>query len=65
LVIIRDLILSPVIAYILGFIFHLGELGVYWGIVSGVIIGSAVSYLYFRLFLRELKKKVENTTSIN
>lgn len=53
------------IAYILGFIFHLGELGVYWGIVSGVIIGSAVSYLYFRLFLRELKKKVENTTSIN
>ena len=53
------------VAYILGFIFHLGELGVYWGIVSGVIIGSAVSYLYFRLFLRELKKKVENTTSIN
>jgi putative MATE family efflux protein len=64
LVIIRDLILSLVVAYILGFIFHLGELGVYWGIVSGVIIGSAVSYLYFRLFLRELKK-VENTTSIN
>ncbi len=57
LVVIRDLILSLIAAYILGIVFHLGAAGIYWGIVIGVILGSAISYLYFRLFLRGLKKE--------
>ena len=40
LIIIRDLILSLISAYILGFIFHLGAYGIYWGIVTGIILGS-------------------------
>ncbi|EKF85582.1 MATE family efflux transporter [Methanobacterium formicicum] len=54
MVIIRDLIMSLSVAYLLGVILGWGEQGVYWGIVIGVIIGSAISYLYFRLFLRRL-----------
>ena len=57
LVVIRDLILSLIAAYVLGIVLHLGATGIYWGIVVGVILGSAISYLYFRLFLRGLKKE--------
>ncbi len=57
LVVIRDLILSLIVAYILGIALHLGATGIYWGIVIGVILGSAVSYLYFRLFLRGLRNR--------
>ncbi|MGB9978237.1 MATE family efflux transporter [Methanobacterium sp.] len=65
LVVIRDLILSLIVAYILGLVFHLGAVGIYWGIIIGVILGSAISYLYFRLFLKGLKKEnVENANLI-
>ena len=57
LVVIRDLILSLIVAYILGIVLHLGAIGIYWGIVIGVILGSAISYLYFRLFLRGLRNR--------
>ncbi|MEN6291088.1 MAG: MATE family efflux transporter [Methanobacterium sp.] len=57
LVVIRDLFLSLIVAYILGIVLHLGAVGIYWGIVIGVILGSVISYLYFRLFLRGLKKE--------
>jgi Na+-driven multidrug efflux pump len=57
LVVIRDLVLSLIAAYILGIVLHLGATGIYWGIVIGVILGSAISYLYFRLFLRGLKRE--------
>jgi Na+-driven multidrug efflux pump len=56
LIIIRDLILSLIVAYILGFVLHLGANGIYWGIVIGIILGSAISYIYFRIFLKSLKK---------
>jgi Na+-driven multidrug efflux pump len=57
LVVIRDLILSLIAAYVLGIVLHLGTTGIYWGIVIGVILGSTISYLYFRLFLRGLKNE--------
>jgi putative MATE family efflux protein len=60
LIIIRDLILSLIVAYILGFVLHLGANGIYWGIVIGIILGSAISYLYFRIFLKRLKKDAIN-----
>ena len=60
LIIIRDLILSLLVAYILGFILHLGANGIYWGIVIGIILGSAISYVYFRIFLTRLKKDAAN-----
>jgi Na+-driven multidrug efflux pump len=57
---IRDLILSLIVAYILGFVLHLGANGIYWGIVIGIILGSAISYLYFKIFLKRLKKDAVN-----
>ena len=60
LIILRDLILSLIGAYILGFVLHLGAYGIYWGIVTGIILGSAVSYIYFRIVLKRLKKNAVN-----
>ena len=60
LIIIRDLILSLISAYVLGFVLHLGADGIYWGIVAGIILGSAISYVYFRIFLTRLKKDSVN-----
>jgi Na+-driven multidrug efflux pump len=60
LIIIRDLILSLIVAYILGFVLHLGAIGIYWGIVIGIILGSAISYIYFRIFLKRLKNDAVN-----
>lgn len=57
LVIIRDVVLSLVFAYVLGILCHLGATGIYWGIVMGVILGSAVSYIFFRIFLKGLKRE--------
>lgn len=57
LVVTRDLILSLIVAYIFGIVLHLGAVGIYWGIVIGVILGSVISYLYFQLFLRGLKRE--------
>lgn len=57
LIIIRDLILSILVAYILGFVLQLGANGIYWGIVIGIVSGSAISYLYFRIFLKRLKSE--------
>jgi putative MATE family efflux protein len=60
LIILRDLILSLIGAYILGFVLHLGAEGIYWGIVTGIILGSAISYIYFRIVLKSLKKNAVN-----
>ncbi len=66
LVIIRDLVMSLSVAYLLGVIMGWGAQGVYWGIVIGVILGSALSYLYFRLFLRRLdNEKTDEMNLIN
>ena len=60
LIIVRDSILSLIAAYILGFLLHLGANGIYWGIVTGIILGSAISYLYFKIFLKRLKNDAVN-----
>ena len=60
LIIIRDLILSLIVAYLLGFVLHLGAIGIYWGIVIGIILGSAISYVYFKIFLKRLKNDSVN-----
>lgn len=65
LVIIRDLILSLIVAYILGLVLHLGAVGIYWGIVVGIILGSVISYLYFKLFLNGLKRDKEEMINLN
>lgn len=53
----RDIMFSLVFAYILAIPLNLGEIGVYIGIVSGIIIGSIFNYLYFRRYLTKLKKE--------
>ena len=63
LIVIRDLILSLVAAYTLGIVLHLGTNGIYWGIVIGISLGSAISYLYSRIFLKHFKKDAVNLTT--
>jgi len=60
LIVIRDLILSLVAAYILGFLLHLGAVGIYWGIVIGISLGSIISYIYFKIFIKRLKMNQKN-----
>lgn len=52
---IRDIGLTLVSSFLLAVVFSFGEIGVYWGIVFGVSIGSIINYLYFRVFLKRLK----------
>ena len=63
LIVIRDLILSLIAAYTLGIGLHLGTNGIYWGIVIGISLGSAISYLYSRIFLKHFKKDAMNLTT--
>ena len=61
----RDVILIIVFAYLLGLLFNFGEMGVYFGITIGLITGSIINYLYFKVFLRRLKRNSENDGEIN
>jgi putative MATE family efflux protein len=60
LIIVRDLILSVTVAYILGFVLKLGAIGIYWGIVIGIILGSIIGYIYYKIFLNRLKGQKED-----
>ena len=60
---IRELILVLIFAYLLGFVFCMGEMGIYYGMLLGGLIGSVVAYLYIELYIsRLLKGKVEGST---
>ena len=60
---IRELILVLIFAYLLGFVFGMGEMGIYYGMLLGGLIGSVVAYLYIELYIsRLLKGKVEGST---
>jgi len=52
--ILRNLVFIAVFAYLLGIVFGFGELGVYFGIVAGNILGGSVGYLWARVFIGRL-----------
>ena len=55
LVILRDLLLSAIFAYILGILLNFGVYGIYVGIILGMIVSSIFSYFYFNWYLDKLK----------
>ncbi len=66
LTLLRELICIGLFAYLFAIPFNLGEMGVWWGIVTGHIIGSLVAYVWARLFIRRLSRGVsrERVTTV-
>ncbi len=56
LTIIREFVLVLLFAYILGFVFNLGEYGIYYGMLIGGSIGSAIAYTYIEIYINRLIK---------
>lgn len=53
--ILRNLAFIVVFAYILGIVCAMGEVGIWWGIVLGDILGSIVSYAWVRMYISRLQ----------
>jgi len=51
----RSLIFIIVLAFILGIVLGMGQVGVWWGIVIGDILGGILGYLWARLYINRLK----------
>ena len=51
---IRELILVLIFAYLLGFVFNLGETGIYYGMLLGGLIGSVIAYSYVEIYINRL-----------
>lgn len=49
----RSLILETVFAYLLGFTFGWGVIGIYAGVILGCFIGGTVGYIWAKLFIRK------------
>ncbi len=53
----REFVLVLVFAYILGFVFNMGEFGIYCGMLLGGGIGSLIAYCAIELYIQKLIKK--------
>lgn len=53
----REFVLVLVFAYILGFVFNMGEFGIYCGMLLGGGIGSLIAYSAIELYIQKLIKK--------
>lgn len=52
----RALLIELILAYLLGIVLGFGQAGIYAGMVSAAAIGSVIAFIWFRLYLRDLKK---------
>jgi Na+-driven multidrug efflux pump len=52
--ILRTLILTPIFAALFAFNFDMGLTGIWWGLVVANVIGSAVAFIWARLYVRGL-----------
>ncbi len=50
----RNLVFIAISAYLLAFVFGLGEAGVWWGIVAGNMMGGTLAYLWARYYVNRL-----------
>ena len=58
----REFVLVLIFAYILGFIFNMGERGIYYGMLIGGFLGSVIAYGYIELYVdRLIKGKVKGS----
>ena len=51
---IRGFILVLIFSYLLGFVFNMGEYGIYYGILLGGGIGSLICYACIELYINKL-----------
>ncbi|MBQ2226883.1 MAG: MATE family efflux transporter [Methanobrevibacter sp.] len=56
----REFILVLIFAYLLGFTFHMGEFGIYCGMLLGGGIGSLICYACIELYINKLMRGREN-----
>ena len=56
----REFVLVLIFAYVLGFTFHMGEFGIYCGMLLGGGIGSLICYACIELYIKKLIKGKEN-----
>lgn len=56
---IREFILVLIFAYLLGFVFNMGEFGIYCGMLLGGAIGSVIAYVAIELYINKLIKNYE------
>lgn len=57
----REFILVLIFAYLLGFVFNMGEFGIYCGMLLGGGIGSLICYLCIELYINKLIKGRETS----
>ncbi len=48
----RSLVLTPLFAALLAYVSGWGLSGVWWGLVAGTVIGSVITFLWVRIYLR-------------
>lgn len=56
----REFVLVLIFAYVLGFTFHMGEFGIYCGMLLGGGIGSLICYACIELYIKKLIRGKEN-----
>ena len=59
----REFILVLIFAYLLGFVFNLGEFGIYCGMLLGGGIGSLICYACIELYINRLLKRRSSSES--
>jgi putative MATE family efflux protein len=58
----REFVLVLIFAYLLGFVFNMGERGIYYGMLLGGFLGSVIAYGYIELYMdRLIKGKVKGS----
>ncbi len=59
----REFVLVLIFAYVLGFTFHMGEIGIYYGMLLGGGIGSLICYACIELYINKLIKNRDHNVS--
>ena len=52
----REFVLVLIFAYLFGFVFNMGEYGIYYGMLLGGFIGSVIAYGYIEIYVDRLIK---------
>jgi putative MATE family efflux protein len=50
----RSLVMTPLFALLFAYEFGLGLLGVWWGLVTGTVIGSIITFLWAQIYLKSV-----------
>ena len=58
----REFVLVLIFAYLFGFVFNMGEHGIYYGMLLGGFIGSVIAYGYIEIYVdRLIKGKIDGS----